>query len=72
MQKEKLEKRFVIVCVPLRLRFDLRPRDYDSHALTTQPRTLNKLQTLAINEADNRYYETAYATDRHYIKSATK
>ena len=58
--------------IRLRLRFDLRPRNYESDALTTRPRTFNKSQTLATNKAENRCYEISTATDRDYSKSATK
>ena len=30
--------------------------EIESHTLTTQPRTLNKQQTLATNKAENRCY----------------
>ena len=56
----------------LRFGFDLRPRNYESHVLITQPQTLNKSQTLAKKEAENRCYEISNATDRDYSESVTK
>ena len=47
----------------------LRSRYYASHILTTQPRTLNKSQTLATNKAENRCYDISNAADRDYSKS---
>ena len=41
----------------------LQIRHYEPHALTTQPRTLNKAQTLAINKAEKRCYEIYNARD---------
>ena len=46
----------------------LRPRNLESHALITQPRTLNKSQTLATNKAENRCYAISNITDRDYIR----
>ena len=54
------------------LGFHLRPRDYESHALTTQPRTLNKSKTLATVKAEDIFYAMSNATDRQYSKCATK
>ena len=50
----------------------LRPEDFESHTLTTQPLTLNGSQTLAKNKAENRCYKISNALDRDYRKSATK
>ena len=50
----------------------LRHRNYESHALPTKPRTINLLQTLATNKAENRCYETSNATDRDYSKNVHK
>ena len=72
MQSEKVEISLKLVKMRLRLRFDLRPRDYESQALTIQPRTLNNSQTITTNEAENRCLKISNATDRHYSKSATK
>ena len=55
-----------------RIGFDLRPGDYESHALTTQRRTLNKSQTLATNKAEDKFYEISNATACDYSKIATK
>ena len=40
--REKIELRLELVKIRLRLGLDLRPRDYASRALNTQPRTQNK------------------------------
>ena len=61
-----------LIKIWLCLGFDVRSRDYDSHALTTQSRTLNKLQRLASNKAENRCYEIFNTTDLDYSKKATK
>ena len=50
----------------------LRPEDFESHTLTTQPLTLNGSQTLVTNKAENRCYKISNALDRDYRKSATK
>ena len=65
-----VRKRRISPQTRLRLEFDLRPRNYESHALTTQQRTLNTSQTLATNETENRCFEIANATDRDYCKIA--
>ena len=52
--KRKEEISLELVKIRLRLRFYLRPRDYETRALTTQPRTLNNPQTLATNKAENK------------------
>ena len=49
-QKENLEISLKLVKIQLRLGFDQRSKDYESHALTTQPQTLNKPQTLATKQ----------------------
>ena len=54
------------------LGFDLRPKDFESHALSTQPRTQNYTQTLVTNKAESRCYEISNATDRDDSKKATK
>ena len=69
---KKVEISFEFINTQLRHGFDLRPRDYKSHALTTQPRTLIKSQILATNKAENRCYEISMATDSDYRKSAAK
>ena len=48
------------------LGFNLQPSDYESHAPATQPQTLSNLQTVALNNAENRCYEVSNATDRDY------
>ena len=48
------------------LGFNLQPSDYESHAPATQPQTLSNLQTVALNNAENRWYEVSNATDRDY------
>ena len=61
-----------MVRIQLRLGFDFRPRRCESHALTTQPRTLNTSQTKATNKTENSCYESSNATERDYRKSTTK
>ena len=56
----------------LRLGINLQPKGYETHALTTHPRTLIKSQTLTKNKAEDRCYKISYHTDRDYIKKATK
>ena len=70
--KKKKELSLEVVRIQLRLGFDLRPRSYESHALITQPRTLNTSQTKATKKAENRYYESSNATERDYRQSTTK
>ena len=54
-----------------RFRFDLRPGYYESHALTTQQRTLNVLQTLVANKVENRSMKLP-TTNSDYSKSTSK
>ena len=46
----------------------LQPRNYESHALNTKPRTLTYSQALARNDAENRCYEISIAADGDYSK----
>ena len=68
---EKVETSLELVKIRLRLGFYLRPRNYESHALTTQPWTQDKSQIVASNEAENRCFEIS-SQHRDYNKSATK